>query len=94
MVYDDLSKQGGSREMSLPLKRPPGREAYPGTSSLGIPALRGSAKLSDALVVGPDLTYQSWKPRLAILAYTPTNVISITDGQIFLESDFFRIRLY
>jgi F-type H+/Na+-transporting ATPase subunit alpha len=91
-IYDDLSKQAQAyRQLSLLLRRPPGREAYPGDifychSRL----LERSAKLSDALGAGsltalPIIETQAGD----VSAYIPTNVISITDGQIFLEGDLF-----
>jgi len=91
-VYDDLSKQAQAyRQLSLLLRRPPGREAYPGDifychSRL----LERAAKLSDALGGGsltalPVIETQAGD----VSAYIPTNVISITDGQIFLESELF-----
>ncbi len=91
-VYDDLSKQAAAyRQLSLLLRRPPGREAYPGDifychSRL----LERAAKLSDELGAGsltalPIIETQAGD----VSAYIPTNVISITDGQIFLESELF-----
>ena len=92
VVYDDLSKQAAAyRELSLLLRRPPGREAYPGdVFYLHSRLLERAAKLSDALGGGsltalPIIETQAGD----ISAYIPTNVISITDGQIFLESDLF-----
>ena len=92
IVYDDLSKQAAAyRELSLLLKRPPGREAYPGdVFYLHSRLLERAAKLSDELGAGsltalPIIETQAGD----ISAYIPTNVISITDGQIFLESDLF-----
>jgi len=92
IVYDDLSKHAAAyRELSLLLRRPPGREAYPGdVFYLHSRLLERSAKLSDALGGGsltalPIIETQAGD----ISAYIPTNVISITDGQIFLESDLF-----
>lgn len=91
-VYDDLSKQAAAyRELSLLLRRPPGREAYPGdVFYLHSRLLERSAKLSDALG-GGSLTALPFIETQAgdVSAYIPTNVISITDGQIFLESDLF-----
>lgn len=92
VVYDDLSKQAAAyRELSLLLKRPPGREAYPGdVFYLHSRLLERAAKLSDALG-GGSLTALPFIETQAsdVSAYIPTNVISITDGQIFLESDLF-----
>ena len=92
IVYDDLSKQAAAyREISLLLRRPPGREAYPGdVFYLPSRLLERAAKLSDELGAGsltalPIIETQAGD----ISAYIPTNVISITDGQIFLESDLF-----
>ncbi|WP_018754699.1 F0F1 ATP synthase subunit alpha [Paenibacillus terrigena] len=92
IIYDDLSKQAAAyRELSLLLKRPPGREAYPGdVFYLHSRLLERAAKLSDELGGGsitalPFIETQSSD----VSAYIPTNVISITDGQIFLESDLF-----
>src|SRR5258706_6494742 len=91
-IYDDLSKHAAAyREISLLLRRPPGREAYPGdVFYLHSRLLERAAKLSDALGGGsltalPVIETQAGD----ISAYIPTNVISITDGQIFLESDLF-----
>src|SRR5437867_6028206 len=91
-LYDDLSKQAAAyREISLLLRRPPGREAYPGdVFYLHSRLLERAAKLSDglggaALTSLPIIETQAGD----ISAYIPTNVISITDGQIFLESDLF-----
>lgn len=92
IVYDDLSKQAAAyREMSLLLRRPPGREAYPGdVFYLHSRLLERAAKLSDANGAG-SLTALPFIETQAgdVAAYIPTNVISITDGQIFLESDLF-----
>lgn len=92
VVYDDLSKQAAAyREMSLLLRRPPGREAYPGdVFYLHSRLLERAAKLSDAKG-GGSLTALPFVETQAgdISAYIPTNVISITDGQIFLQSDLF-----
>ena len=92
IIYDDLSKHAVAyREMSLLLKRPPGREAYPGdVFYLHSRLLERAVKLSDELGGGsitalPIIETQSGD----IAAYIPTNVISITDGQIFLETDLF-----
>lgn len=91
-IYDDLSKHAAAyREISLLLRRPPGREAYPGdVFYLHSRLLERSAKYSDArgggsLTALPVIETQAGD----ISAYIPTNVISITDGQIFLESDLF-----
>lgn len=92
IVYDDLTKHAVAyRQMSLLLRRPPGREAYPGdVFYLHSRLLERSAKLSDELGAG-SLTALPIIETLAgdISAYIPTNVISITDGQIFLETDLF-----
>ncbi|AYW46937.1 F0F1 ATP synthase subunit alpha [Tetragenococcus osmophilus] len=92
VVFDDLSKQAAAyRELSLLLRRPPGREAYPGdVFYLHSRLLERAAKLSDDLG-GGSLTAIPFVETQAgdISAYIPTNVISITDGQIFLESDLF-----
>jgi len=92
IVYDDLSKQAVAyRQVSLLLRRPPGREAYPGdVFYLHSRLLERSAKLSNELGGGsltalPIIETQAGD----VSAYIPTNVISITDGQIFLESDLF-----
>ncbi len=92
MIYDDLTKHAVAyRQMSLLLRRPPGREAYPGdVFYLHSRLLERSAKLSDELGGGsltalPIIETQAGD----ISAYIPTNVISITDGQIFLEADLF-----
>ncbi|MTI93987.1 MAG: F0F1 ATP synthase subunit alpha [Firmicutes bacterium] len=92
VIYDDLTKQAAAyREMSLLLRRPPGREAYPGdVFYLHSRLLERAAKLSDkegggSLTALPIIETQAGD----ISAYIPTNVISITDGQIFLESDLF-----
>ena len=92
IVYDDLSKQAVAyRQMSLLLRRPPGREAYPGdVFYLHSRLLERSAKLnadygSGSLTALPLIETQAND----VSAYIPTNVISITDGQIFLESDLF-----
>jgi F-type H+-transporting ATPase subunit alpha len=91
-IYDDLTKQAAAyREISLLLRRPPGREAYPGdVFYLHSRLLERAAKLSDekgggSLTALPVIETQAGD----ISAYIPTNVISITDGQIFLESDLF-----
>lgn len=92
IVFDDLSKQAVAyRELSLLLRRPPGREAYPGdVFYLHSRLLERAAKLSDELG-GGSLTALPFVETQAgdISAYIPTNVISITDGQIFLENDLF-----
>jgi len=91
-VYDDLSKQAAAyRQLSLVLRRPPGREAYPGdVFYLHSRLLERAAKLSEKLGGGsltalPVIETQAGD----VSAYIPTNVISITDGQIFLETDLF-----
>ncbi|MGH3045443.1 MAG: F0F1 ATP synthase subunit alpha, partial [Gaiellaceae bacterium] len=91
-MYDDLSKHADAyRQMSLLLRRPPGREAYPGdVFYLHSRLLERACKLSDDLDAGsltalPVIETQAGD----VSAYIPTNVISITDGQIFLESDLF-----
>lgn len=92
IIYDDLTKQAAAyREMSLLLRRPPGREAYPGdVFYLHSRLLERSAKLSDALGGGSMTALPFIETQAGdISAYIPTNVISITDGQIFLESDLF-----
>lgn len=92
VVYDDLSKQAAAyRELSLLLKRPPGREAYPGdVFYLHSRLLERSAKLCDELGGGSLTSLPIVETQAGdISAYIPTNVISITDGQIFLESDLF-----
>ena len=92
IVYDDLSKHAASyREISLLLRRPPGREAYPGdVFFLHSRLLERASKLSDELG-GGSLTALPFIETQAgdVSAYIPTNVISITDGQIYLESDLF-----
>ena len=92
IVYDDLSKHAiAYRTLSLLLRRPPGREAYPGdVFYLHSRLLERSAKLSDALGAG-SMTALPIVETLAgdISAYIPTNVISITDGQIFLQTELF-----
>jgi F-type H+-transporting ATPase subunit alpha len=92
VIYDDLSKHAASyREISLLLRRPPGREAYPGdVFYLHSRLLERSAKMSDKLGGGsltalPVIETQAGD----VSAYIPTNVISITDGQIYLETDLF-----
>ena len=92
IVYDDLSKHAVSyREMSLLLRRPPGREAYPGdVFYLHSRLLERAAKLSDELGGGSITALPIVETKAGdISAYIPTNVISITDGQIFLETDLF-----
>ena len=92
IVYDDLSKQAVAyRQMSLLLRRPPGREAYPGdVFYLHSRLLERAAKMNDAngngsLTALPIIETQAGD----VSAYIPTNVISITDGQIFLETELF-----
>src|SRR6188472_2582892 len=93
VVYDDLTKQAAAyRQLSLLLRRPPGREAFPGdVFYLHSRLLERAAKLSDALG-GGSLTALPFIETQAsdVSAYIPTNVISITDGQIFLETNLFR----
>jgi F-type H+-transporting ATPase subunit alpha len=92
IVYDDLSKQAVAyREISLLLRRPPGREAYPGdVFYLHSRLLERAAKLSDELGGGSMTALPIIETKGGdISAYIPTNVISITDGQIFLESELF-----
>jgi len=91
-IYDDLSKQAAAyREISLLLRRPPGREAYPGdVFYLHSRLLERAAKMSDARGGGSLTSLPIIETQAGdISAYIPTNVISITDGQIFLESDLF-----
>src|ERR1041385_2191322 len=91
-IYDDLSKQAAAyREISLLLRRRPGREAYPGdVFYLHSRLLERAAKLSDAKGAGSLTSLPVIETQAGdISAYIPTNVISITDGQIFLESDLF-----
>jgi F-type H+-transporting ATPase subunit alpha len=91
-IYDDLSKQAQAyREMSLLLRRPPGREAYPGdVFYLHSRLLERAAKLSDALGEGSMTALPIVETQEGdVSAYIPTNVISITDGQIFLSGDLF-----
>jgi F-type H+-transporting ATPase subunit alpha len=92
IVYDDLSKQANAyRQMSLLLRRPPGREAYPGdVFYIHSRLLERAAKMSDqegagSLTALPIIETQAGD----VSAYIPTNVISITDGQIFLETELF-----
>lgn len=92
IFYDDLSKQAAAyRELSLLLRRPPGREAYPGdVFYLHSRLLERSCKLNDDLGAGSITAFPIIETQAGdISAYIPTNVISITDGQIFLESDLF-----
>ena len=92
VVYDDLSKQADAyRQISLLLRRPPGREAYPGDIFyLHSRLLERAAKLSDALGGGSLTALPIIETKAGdISAYIPTNVISITDGQVFLDSDLF-----
>ncbi|PTK30152.1 F0F1 ATP synthase subunit alpha [Staphylococcus hominis] len=92
VVYDDLTKQAAAyRELSLLLRRPPGREAYPGdVFYLHSRLLERAAKLNDALGGGSITALPIIETQAGdISAYVPTNVISITDGQIFLQSDLF-----
>ena len=91
-IYDDLSKQAAAyREISLLLRRPPGREAYPGdVFYLHSRLLERAAKMSEARGGGSLTSLPIIETQAGdISAYIPTNVISITDGQIFLESDLF-----
>jgi F-type H+-transporting ATPase subunit alpha len=92
VVFDDLTKQASAyRELSLLLRRPPGREAYPGdVFYLHSRLLERAAKLSDALGAGSITALPFIETQAGdVSAYIPTNVISITDGQIFLQSDLF-----
>ena len=92
IAYDDLTKQASSyREMSLLLRRPPGREAYPGdVFYLHSRLLERSAKLSDKLGGGSLTAFPVIETQEGeVSAYIPTNVISITDGQIYLQPDLF-----
>jgi F-type H+-transporting ATPase subunit alpha len=92
VVYDDLSKQASAyRQMSLLLRRPPGREAYPGdVFYLHSRLLERAAKLSDSLGGGSMTALPIIETQAGdVAAYIPTNVISITDGQIFLSGDLF-----
>ncbi|NMG58280.1 F0F1 ATP synthase subunit alpha [Geitlerinema sp. P-1104] len=92
VIYDDLSKQAQAyRQMSLLLRRPPGREAYPGdVFYLHSRLLERAAKLSDELGGGSMTALPIIETQAGdVSAYIPTNVISITDGQIFLSSDLF-----
>jgi len=92
IIYDDLTKQAAAyRELSLLLRRPPGREAYPGdVFYLHSRLLERAAKLSDEMGGGSMTALPVIETQAGdVSAYIPTNVISITDGQIFLESDLF-----
>src|SRR5277367_5215711 len=92
VIYDDLTKQADAyRQLSLLLRRPPGREAYPGdVFYLHSRLLERAAKLSDALGGGSLTALPVIETKAGdISAYIPTNVISITDGQVFLETDLF-----
>jgi len=92
IIYDDLSKQAVAyRQMSLLLRRPPGREAYPGdVFYLHSRLLERAAKLSDAHGAGSLTAFPIVETQGGdVSAYIPTNVISITDGQIFLDTDLF-----
>jgi F-type H+-transporting ATPase subunit alpha len=92
VIYDDLSKHAAAyREISLLLRRPPGREAYPGdVFYLHSRLLERAAKLNDALGGGSLTALPMIETQAGdVSAYIPTNVISITDGQIYLESDLF-----
>src|SRR5208283_5335356 len=92
VIYDDLSKHAAAyREISLLLRRPPGREAYPGdVFYLHSRLLERSSKLSDANGGGSITSLPIIETQAGdVSAYIPTNVISITDGQIFLEADLF-----
>ncbi len=92
IIYDDLSKQAVAyRQLSLLLRRPPGREAYPGDIfNVHSRLLERACKLSDALGAGSITALPVIETQASdVSAYIPTNVISITDGQIFLESELF-----
>jgi F-type H+/Na+-transporting ATPase subunit alpha len=92
IIYDDLSKQAVAyRQLSLLLRRPPGREAYPGDIfNVHSRLLERSCKLSDALGAGSITALPIIETQASdVSAYIPTNVISITDGQIFLETELF-----
>jgi len=92
IIYDDLSKQANAyRQMSLLLRRPPGREAYPGdVFYLHSRLLERAAKLSKSMGAGSLTALPVVETQLGdVSAYIPTNVISITDGQIFLEANLF-----
>src|SRR5207248_11650974 len=91
-IYDDLTKHAYAyRQTSLLLRRPPGREAYPGdVYYLHSRLLERAVKLSDELDGGPLTALPIIETQAGdVSAYIPTNVISITDGQIFLETDLF-----
>ncbi len=93
IVYDDLSKQAEAyRQMSLLLRRPPGREAYPGdVFYLHSRLLERAAKLSDDLGAGSMTALPVIETKAGdVSAYIPTNVISITDGQVYLQDDLFK----
>ena len=93
VIYDDLSKQAEAyRQMSLLLRRPPGREAYPGdVFYLHSRLLERAAKLSDDLGAGSLTALPVIETKAGdVSAFIPTNVISITDGQIFLQDDLFK----
>ena len=92
VVYDDLSKQAEAyRQMALLLRRPPGREAYLVTSSIFTADFLNAAKLSDDLGAGSLTALPVIETKAGdVSAYIPTNVISITDGQIFLQDDLFK----
>merc|ERR1712080_514101 len=92
IIFDDLSKQAVAyRQMSLLLRRPPGREAYPGdVFYLHSRLLERAAKMSDAMGGGSLTALPIIETQASdVSAYIPTNVISITDGQIFLETELF-----
>ena len=92
LIYDDLSKQAAAyRQLSLLLRRPPGREAYPGDIfNLHSRLLERAAKMNDALGGGSLTALPIVETQAGdVSAYIPTNVISITDGQIYLETDLF-----
>merc|ERR1711965_879747 len=92
VIYDDLSKQAQAyRQMSLLLRRPPGREAYPGdVFYLHSRLLERAAKMSNEMLAGSMTALPVIETQAGdVSAYIPTNVISITDGQIFLESELF-----
>lgn len=96
VIYDDLSKQASAyRQMSLLLRRPPGREAYPGdVFYLHSRLLERAAKLNDVLGSGSMTALPIIETQAGdVSAYIPTNVISITDGQIFLSGDLFNAGL-
>ncbi|PWL04539.1 F0F1 ATP synthase subunit alpha, partial [Candidatus Liberibacter asiaticus] len=92
IAYDDLQKHAVAyRQLSLLLRRPPGREAYPGDEFyLHSRLLERAAKMSDALGAGSLTALPAIETQVnEVSAYIPTNVISITDGQIFLETELF-----